>query len=192
MNKNIGIILAAVAVVIAGIVAFSMMNNDSNETANTSSNSQQSKTDQMTEETKQDIIALASSTESLSTLVAAVKAAGLVETLQGEGPFTVLAPTNDAFAKLPAGTVETLLQPENKATLTSILTYHVIPGKVMAADLSNGQKVKTVQGTELTVEITDGKVYFVDAKGGKAMVTTADVNAANGVVHIIDTVLMYQ
>jgi len=191
MNKNVGIIIGVIAVLIVGAIAFAMMNNDTDETANKTSNSQ-SNSESMNEAASQDIVALATSTESLSTLVAAVKAAGLVETLQGDGPFTVLAPTNDAFAKLPAGTVDTLLLPENKATVSGILTYHVIPGKVMAADLTNGQKVTTVQGAQLTVEITDGKVYFVDAKGGKAMVTTADVPASNGVVHIIDSVLMYQ
>jgi uncharacterized surface protein with fasciclin (FAS1) repeats len=192
MNKNVGIIVGIIAVVVAGFVAFAMMNNDGDDTANNSTNSQQNKDSEMAATEAQDIVTLASGTESLSTLVAAVKAAGLVETLQGDGPFTVLAPTNDAFAKLPAGTVESLLLPENKDALTGILTYHVIPSKVVAADLTNGQKVTTVQGAELTVEITDGKVYFVDAKGGKAMVTTPDVTASNGVVHIIDSVLMYQ
>jgi len=191
MNKNVGIIIGVIAVLIVGAIAFAMMNNDTDETANNSSNSQ-SNSESMNEAASQDIVALATSTESLSTLVAAVKAAGLVDTLQGDGPFTVLAPTNDAFAKLPAGAVDSLLLPENKATLSGILTYHVIPSKVMSTDLTNGQKVTTVQGAELTVEITDGKVYFVDAKGGKAMVTTADVTASNGVVHIIDSVLKYQ
>lgn len=192
MNKNVGIILGIIAVLVVGTIAFSMMNNDTEDTANNATTTEQSGAESMSEAESQNIVALASSTDSLSTLVAAVKAAGLVETLQGEGPFTVLAPSNDAFAKLPAGTVDSLLLPENKATLSGILTYHVIPSKVMSTDLTNGQKVTTVQGTELTVEITDGKVYFVDAKGGKAMVTTADVAASNGVVHIIDSVLMYQ
>ncbi len=191
MNKNVGIIIGVLAVLVVGVIAFAMMNNDSDDTANNTTNSQ-SNSEDMTEAASQDIVALASGTESLSTLVAAVKAADLVETLQGDGPFTVLAPTNDAFAKLPAGAVDSLLLPENKATLSGILTYHVIPSKVMSTDLTNGQKVTTVQGAELTVEITDGKVYFVDAKGGKAMVTTADVTASNGVVHIIDSVLKYQ
>lgn len=192
MNKNIGIIIGVVALLVVGIIAFTMTNNDSEDTTSNSSNSQQSNNDEMATAEAQDIVALASETESLSTLVTAVKAADLVGTLQGDGPFTVLAPTNDAFAKLPAGTVDSLLLPENKATLTGILTYHVIPSKVMAADLTNGQKITTVQGSQLTVEITDGKVYFVDAKGGKAMVTNPDVTASNGVVHIIDSVLMYQ
>jgi hypothetical protein len=101
-----------------------------------------------------------------TTLVAAVKAAGLVETLESKGPFTVFAPTNTAFGKLPAGTVDTLVKPENKATLTKILTYHVVPGKLAAADLKDGMKLKTAEGEELTVKKDDGKVWIVDAKGG--------------------------
>jgi uncharacterized surface protein with fasciclin (FAS1) repeats len=125
-----------------------------------------------------------------TTLVAAVKAAGLVDTLSSKGPFTVFAPTNAAFGKLPAGTVDTLVKPESKATLTKILTYHVVPGKLNAADLKDGQKLKTVEGEELTVKASDGKVMIVDAKGGSSTVTIADVNQSNGVIHVIDTVLM--
>ena len=125
-----------------------------------------------------------------TTLVAAVKAAGLVETLSGAGPFTVFAPTNEAFEKLPAGTVETLVKPENKAALTKILTYHVVAGKLSAADLTDGKKLKTVQGEELTVKNAGGKVTLTDAKGGSANVTIADVIQSNGVIHVIDTVVM--
>jgi uncharacterized surface protein with fasciclin (FAS1) repeats len=125
-----------------------------------------------------------------TTLVAAVKAAGLVDTLSSKGPFTVFAPTNAAFGKLPAGTVDTLVKPESKATLTKILTYHVVPGKLNAADLKDGQKLKTVEGEELTVKASGGKVMIVDAKGGSSTVTIADVNQSNGVIHVIDTVLM--
>ena len=132
-----------------------------------------------------------------TTLVAAVKAAGLVETLSGPGPFTVLAPTNAAFAKLPAGTVDTLVKPENKATLTSILTYHVIPGKISAKmNASNAMKhggkasYATVNGGTVTF-MKSGKGWGVmDAKGGMAKITIADVNQSNGVIHVIDTVLM--
>ncbi|MDR6657855.1 fasciclin domain-containing protein [Tardiphaga sp. 20_F10_N6_6] len=125
-----------------------------------------------------------------TTLVAAVKAAGLVDTLSSKGPFTVFAPTNAAFGKLPAGTVDTLVKPESKATLTKILTYHVVSGKLNAADLKDGQKLKTVEGEELTVKASGGKVMIVDAKGGSSTVTIADVNQSNGVIHVIDTVLM--
>ncbi|MGD9838568.1 MAG: fasciclin domain-containing protein [Afipia sp.] len=125
-----------------------------------------------------------------TTLVAAVKAAGLVDTLSSKGPFTVFAPTNAAFGKLPAGTVDNLVKPENKATLTKILTYHVVPGKLNAADLTDGKKLKTVEGEMLTVKLDGKKVWIVDAKGGTSAVTIADVNQSNGVIHVVDTVLM--
>src|SRR5215216_1409024 len=111
-----------------------------------------------------------------TTLVAAVKAAGLVETLQGKGPFTVFAPTNSAFDKLPAGTVETLVKPESKATLIKILTYHVVPGKLAASDLKDGMKLKTAEGEQLSVKHDGSKVWIVDAKGGQSMVTISNVN----------------
>ena len=130
-----------------------------------------------------------------TTLVAAVQAAGLVETLASPGPFTVFAPTNDAFAKLPAGTVETLVKPENKATLTSILTYHVVAGRVSASELigmieQNGGKAEltTVNGAKLTAMVEGGKVVLTDAAGGKATVTQADVFQSNGVIHVTDSV----
>ncbi len=131
-----------------------------------------------------------------TTLVAALKAAGLVETLEGAGPFTVFAPTNEAFAKLPPGTVDTLLKPENKAKLTSILTYHVVSGHYTAADLeakAKGSKVvlKTVEGENLTVtKDGDGKWWVIDAQGNKAMITIANVMQSNGVIFVIDAVLM--
>jgi uncharacterized surface protein with fasciclin (FAS1) repeats len=125
-----------------------------------------------------------------TTLVAAVKAAGLVDTLSSKGPFTVFAPTNTAFSKLPAGTVESLVKPENKATLTKILTYHVVPGKMEASDLTDGKTLKTVEGEELTIKNAGGKVTLTDAKGGMSTVTIANVNQSNGVIHVVDTVLM--
>ncbi|MFZ5665056.1 MAG: fasciclin domain-containing protein [Pseudomonadota bacterium] len=144
-----------------------------------------------------NIVENASAAPNLKTLVAAVKAAGLVETLASPGPFTVFAPTDDAFAKLPAGTVETLVKPENKATLTSILTYHVVAGKVTAADVvalikKGGGKaqIKTVQGGTLTASLQGQNVVLTDAKGGKSIVTQTDVMQSNGVVHVIDTVVM--
>jgi len=132
-----------------------------------------------------DIVGLAAGNENLSTLVTAVKAAGLVETLQGSGPFTVFAPTNEAFAALPAGTLESLLKPENKAKLVSVLTYHVIGAKVLSTDLSNGQKAKTVEGEDVKVSIGTKGVMINDAK-----VVAADVAASNGVVHVIDKVIL--
>jgi uncharacterized surface protein with fasciclin (FAS1) repeats len=132
-----------------------------------------------------------------TTLVAAVKAAGLVETLSGKGPFTVFAPTNDAFGKLPAGTVETLVRPENKATLTGILTYHVVAGKYDAKKImqlikkGGGQaSLKTVSGGTLVARMNGAGVSLTDEKGGMSNVTTADVMQSNGVIHVVDTVLM--
>lgn len=132
-----------------------------------------------------------------TTLVAAVKAAGLVDTLSGPGPFTVFAPTNAAFAKLPAGTVDTLLKPENKQQLTSVLTYHVVSGdmsskQIAAAIKAGGGKatLTTVQGEPLTASMMGGKLMLTDAKGGTSMVTIKDVKQSNGVIHVIDTVLM--
>lgn len=130
-----------------------------------------------------------------TTLVAAVKAAGLVDTLSGAGPFTVFAPTNDAFAKLPAGTVETLVKPENKAMLTSILTYHVVPGRTTVADLmaairagGGSARLTTVQGGTLTASMMGDRIMLVDAKGGMAHVTQANVMQSNGVIHVTDSV----
>lgn len=144
-----------------------------------------------------DIIENAMNSDAHTTLVAAVKAAGLVKTLKGDGPFTVFAPTNEAFANLPEGTVKTLLKPENKEMLTSILTYHVIAGKYDSEKLMNwlqkmgGKgKLKTVNGEYLWFKYAGGNLWVIDSKGNKAQVTIADVYQSNGVIHVIDTVLM--
>lgn len=192
MDNSKSIIIAAVAILaIGGGVIWAMSRND-NDKDNKKTNTSQ--TDSATQDsntaTPKDIVGLAIDTSDLSTLVSAVKAAGLVETLQSEGPYTVLAPTNAAFSALPSGTLDTLLKPENVDQLKSILTYHVISGKVMSSDLTDGQEVTTVQGAILTVKIMDGKVYFVDTQGGEAEVVQADVGASNGVVHVIDAVLL--
>ena len=133
---------------------------------------------------KKDIVDTAAGIEDFSTLVAAVKAGGLVETLKGDGPFTVFAPTNDAFAKLPEGTVESLLKPENKEKLVSILTYHVVAGKVMAKDVKAGE-VATVNGKKATIAVKDGKVTIDGAN-----VVKTDVGTSNGVIHVIDAVIL--
>lgn len=133
-----------------------------------------------------DIVDTAMSAGQFETLVAAVKAAGLVDTLKGDGPFTVFAPTDEAFAKLPAGTVEDLLKPENKDRLVSILTYHVVPGKVMSADLANKQMMaKTVEGQSLDINALNGGVSVDEAK-----VIQADIETSNGVIHVIDSVVL--
>ncbi|MGJ8617547.1 MAG: fasciclin domain-containing protein [Sulfitobacter sp.] len=131
-----------------------------------------------------DIVDTAIDAGSFTTLVAAASAAGLVDTLKGEGPFTVFAPTDDAFAALPDGTVETLLMPENKDQLAAILTYHVVPGKVMSSDLTDDMEAMTVQGTTVMIDLDNG--VMVDG----ANVTTADIEATNGVIHVIDAVIL--
>ena len=144
-----------------------------------------------------DIVDNAVNSADHTMLVAAVKAAGLVDTLKGPGPFTVFAPTNEAFAKLPAGTVDTLVKPENKETLTKILTYHVVAGRLTAAELKKQIKagggkamLKTVNGETLTAMMQGGKLVLTDEKGGKSTVTIADVMQSNGVIHVVDSVLM--
>ena len=147
-------------------------------------------------ETK-NIVENAVNSKDHTTLVAAVKAAGLVETLQGKGPFTVFAPTNEAFARLPAGTVDNLLKPENKDKLVKILTCHVVPAAAFAADVQKmitdgggSAKVKTVGGCELTASVKDGKVTIADENGTAATVTIADVKQSNGVIHVINKVIL--
>jgi uncharacterized surface protein with fasciclin (FAS1) repeats len=183
-------IIAAVVLVVAVVAGLGIwMANNSNDDKKEASTSQTQKEDTPMEE--KTITGLAAGNDDLSTLVAAVTAADLASTLDDkDAEFTVFAPANSAFDKLPAGTVDTLLKPENKTMLAGILTYHVVPSVAMAADLSDGQVIQTVQGQNLTVKMMDGKVYIVDAKGGQAQVVQADVEASNGVVHVIDTVLM--
>lgn len=134
---------------------------------------------------KKDIVDVAVTNGSFDTLVAAVKAAGLVDVLKGEGPFTVFAPTDEAFAKLPAGTVESLLKPENKDQLVAVLTYHVVPGKVMASDVVNLSSAKTVQGQDIAIKVMGSKVMVDNAN-----VVATDVMASNGVIHVIDSVIL--
>ena len=138
----------------------------------------------LAEQHSMDIVATASDAGNFTTLLAAAEAAGLVETLQGDGPYTVFAPTDEAFAALPEGTVDTLLMPENKDQLTAVLSYHVVDGKVMSTDLTDGMEAETLEGSTLTVDLSDG------VKVGEATVTQPDIEASNGVIHVIDTVLM--
>ena len=133
---------------------------------------------------KKDIVDTAVNAGSFETLVAAVQAAGLVDTLKGDGPFTVFAPTDEAFAALPEGTVESLLLPENKDKLVAILTYHVVPGKVMSTDLSDDMEATTVQGESVTIDLDNGVMVE------KATVVSADIETTNGVIHVIDTVIL--
>ncbi|HSR52871.1 MAG TPA: fasciclin domain-containing protein [Acidobacteriota bacterium] len=136
---------------------------------------------------KKDVVDIAASNADFSTLVAAVKAAGLVETLKGDGPFTIFAPTNAAFEKLPEGTVEMLLKPENKQKLVSILTYHVVPGRVTASQVTSLNSAKTVNGQEIDIQVSSGSVMVDDAK-----VVKTDIMGSNGVIHVIDSVILPQ
>ncbi len=180
MQKNILKMLVTAAITTATFVSCS---NGETKTAETTTDSV--KQEVMAPTAPKDIVDVAIGSPDHTTLVAAVTAAGLVETLKGAGPFTVFAPTNAAFTALPAGTVDGLLKPESKDALTKILTYHVVAGAVKAADLKDGQKVKTLQGEELTVSIKDGKVMINGAN-----VIAADLTGSNGVVHVVDAVLM--
>jgi uncharacterized surface protein with fasciclin (FAS1) repeats len=181
--KQSTIIMAVVAILVIGVGVFAFMNmqNKPSDNKMTPPVAVESEKKAM----NKTIVDIASENSDFSTLVAAVKAAGLVETLSGEGPFTVFAPTNEAFAKLPAGTVEALLKDKEK--LTKILTYHVVAGKVMAKDVVGLTSAKTVEGSDLTVKVDNGKVMINNAN-----VTTTDIEASNGVIHVIDTVLMPQ
>jgi uncharacterized surface protein with fasciclin (FAS1) repeats len=183
MQRNIFSLLTAVVITSASLIA---CNDDAKKPeAEVTTPAPKEETPAPKPEAPKDVVDIAMGSADHTTLVAAVKAAGLVETLKGAGPFTIFAPTNAAFAALPAGTVDGLLKPEKKADLTGILTYHVVSGSVKAADLKDGQKVKTLQGGELTVSIKDGKVMINGAN-----VTAADLTGSNGVVHVIDAVLM--
>ena len=189
-KRNYFLAAAAVLVIAAGSPAGAqMMNNTKSEKTVTVGGAPMYPS--------KNIVQNAVNSKDHTTLVAAVKAAGLVETLQGAGPFTVFAPVNAAFEKLPAGTVDTLLKPENKKALTSVLTYHVVAGKHSAADIMADVKkmggkatYKTVEGEDLTVSVEGDAVYVWDVSGNKAKVTIADVNQSNGVIHVIDTVLL--
>lgn len=170
-------------------------NNTSNETTMTSSGDEDGVTVGGAKMVKdKDIVDNAANASNVTTLVAAVKAAELVDTLKGEGPFTVFGPTNDAFNKLPAGTVDTLLKPENKDQLVKILTYHVVSGTYTSADLrvmaQKGETLMSVQGETLTPVLEDNMLYIQDANGGKSKVETSDVISSNGVTHVVDSVLM--
>ncbi len=208
MNTNviIGVVVVLVVLGLGGLYVMNKPEMEDNKMANTqtmtpspaiSDSSMMKKDDKMADQKgvmvggalmvpNLDIVDNAVNASNVTTVVAAVKAAGLVDTLKGPGPFTVFAPTNAAFEKLPAGTVDTLLMPANKAKLTGILTYHVVPGAYKSTDMKEGMMLTTVNGQKLTVSMKDGKWWI----NGSAMVETADVISKNGVTHVIDAVLM--
>jgi len=182
MSKKVAVVLFAVAIGLSGLTVWAADN---------------PKVGGAPMYPTKNIVENAVNSKDHTTLVAAVKAAGLVETLESPGPFTVFAPTNEAFAKLPAGTVDTLLKPENKDQLVKVLTYHVVPGRLSASDIqkmikAGGGKamLKTVQGEELTASMDGKHLVLTDAKGDKSMVTIANVFQSNGVIHVVDTVLL--
>ena len=189
-KRHLFLAAAAVAIIVAGPPASAQMTNSKSEkTVNVGGAPMYP---------SKNIVQNAMHSKDHTTLVAAVKAAGLVDTLSSKGPFTVFAPTNEAFAKLPAGTVDTLLKPENKKMLTNVLTYHVVPGRITAKQLMQKVKaghgeasLKTVEGKPLTFKMKDGKLWIVDEKGDTAQVTIRNVMQSNGVIHVIDTVLMH-
>lgn len=181
--KNTYIILGAGLAIILVVVALTMQpSQENNQNTSPATQANQSPQAQEGEQTMNNIVEIASSNNDFSTLVTAVTEAGLVETLSGDGPFTVFAPTNDAFAKLPEGAVENLLK--DKERLTQVLTYHVIPGKVMAKDVAGLKSAKTVQGGEISIDTSDG------VKVDNANVIQTDIEASNGVIHVIDSVIM--
>lgn len=190
-NKAL-VIVAALVVLLAVIAAVFFMNGSDDSQQEKTTDNTTAESQQEAAPARQTIVDAAVASDNFTTLVAAVKAADLVATLSGTDTYTVFAPTDAAFDKLPAGTIDSLLKPESKETLSGILTYHVVSGAVLSSQLSNGQKVITVNGAELTVVIENGMVYLVDAKGGKSMVTQADIKVDNGVIHAIDSVLMPQ
>lgn len=192
-NTTAWVVLVVAIAIVAGIIISSndkdedaaMMQNEKTMTNELNNNEEGVMVGGALMVRSRDIVDNAVLANNVTTVVAAVKAAGLVDTLKSEGPFTVFAPDNAAFDKLPAGTVETLLKPENKAQLANILTYHVVAGRYTSADLKDGMMLKTVQGGELKVTVKDGKWWINDA-----MVLTPDVISSNGVTFVIDTVLM--
>ncbi len=181
-------VLVLAALVTVGALALGACSSSSKSTAGSSATTQRV-TSETTAPAAKTIVEIAASNPDFSTLVAAVKAAGLAETLSGPGPYTVFAPTNEAFKKLPAGTLDTLLQPANKAKLAAILTYHVVAGDVMAKDVKPGP-VKTVNGATFTVSVEGSDVIITDGQGNKSKVVKTDIVASNGVIHVIDTVLL--
>lgn len=190
MSASLSRKLATVGVAAAVSLLAAACSDDDSDSTTTTAPAETTMGDDAAAEETGTIIDVAADNPDFSTLVAAVQAADLVDTLSGDGPFTVFAPTNDAFAALPEGTVDELLLPENQDALATILTYHVVSGAVMSSDLSDGQEVETVQGETLTVGVSDSGVTLTDAGGNTVNVVMADVEASNGVIHAIDGVVL--
>lgn len=189
MNTRAVTLAASLLIGGVGATACSSSTSSAPTTTTAITNTMQQATTKGSQAGSENIVQLAESNPDLSTLVTAIKAAGLVQTLEGPGPFTVFAPTNQAFAALPAGTLQTLLQPANKAELAAILTYHVVAGAYTSSNLPTGT-VKTVNGATVTVGASGGSVHITDGKGGTVQVTQANIAASNGVIHVINGVLL--
>lgn len=191
MNKKTIFLLIIAVLLVAAVAAaywFFVLNTasgDSKEQQTTQSEASKPVSDK-------DVAALVAGTSDLSTFSQGLKSASLTATLEGTGPFTLFAPNNSAFNALPSGTLDRLQKPENVQSLTSILNYHIVAGSLLTNQLTNGQKVKTVNGQEVVVSVEGTNVYLIDAKGGKALVTKSDIKAKNGVIHVIDAVLLPQ
>jgi uncharacterized surface protein with fasciclin (FAS1) repeats len=186
-RSRVVVLLGVVA--IGSLLAAACSSDDDSSTADTTSTTRAETSTTAAATSDQTIVEIAAGNPDFTTLVSAVQAAGLAETLSGEGPFTVFAPTNEAFAKIPAATLASLLEPANQATLQKILTYHVVAGEVLAADVKPGP-VTTVEGSTFTVEVDGSDVILVDGQGNRSMVTTTDIQGSNGVIHVIDGVLL--
>jgi uncharacterized surface protein with fasciclin (FAS1) repeats len=189
-KKTIILIVVAVLVIAGGVAAYwFFVLNSSNSDDKTQMTTQSEASKPVSDK---DVATLIADTGNLSNFNDALKAANLTTTLTGVGPYTVLAPSNNAFNALPSGTLDRLLKPENAQSLSSILSYHIAAGSLLTSQLTNGQKVKTTNGQEVIVSVDGTNVYFIDAKGNKALVTKSDIKAKNGVIHIIDAVLLPQ
>lgn len=190
--KKKTILLVMIAILLISLAAFAYWffvlqsaTSDTSQTQTTESEAAKPASDK-------DVASLIASNGTLGTFNDLLKAAGLASTLEGAGPYTVLAPSNAAFSSLPSGTLDRLQKPENVAMLTSILNYHLVSGSLLSDQLTDGQKVKTLNGQEVVVSLKDKNIYFIDAKGDKALVTKSDIKAKNGVIYIINTVLLPQ
>lgn len=188
-KKLIFLLIVAVLIITAGVLAYWLYIGGVSEEG-TKQQSTQSEASKPASD--KDIAGLIESTGSLSTLKDVLTASAVAETLKATGPYTVVAPNNAAFSALSSGTVERFLKPENAKQLSSIANYFVISGQVLTDQLTNGQRLKTLNGQEVIVELADGNVYFVDAKGNKALVIKSDMKAKNGVIHVVDTVILPQ
>ncbi|MFO0882439.1 MAG: fasciclin domain-containing protein [Candidatus Saccharimonadales bacterium] len=191
MNKKI-IILISIAILLIGLGVFAYWFFVLQSSSDDTKSQQSTQSEASKPASDKDVSTLLGSTGSASTFYGVLKTANLLSNIQGQGPFTIIAPSNAAFNALPSGTLDRLQKPENIAQLTNIMNYHIISGSLLTSQLTNGQKIKTANGQEVVVSIEGSNIYFVGAKGDKALVTKSDIKAQNGVIHITDAVLLPQ